>query len=116
MTKSITFDDEAVEELESAAQWYEARRQDLGIDFVRDVREALLRIASRPDTWPLAPNVPEHLNAHRFVLRRFPTQSCLPSMLARFACSRSRTRVANQASGATDSEQQPRPRAQQLLR
>ena len=72
MTKSITFDDEAVEELESAAQWYEARRQDLGIDFVRDVREALLRIASRPRTWPLAPNVPEHLNARRFVLRRFP--------------------------------------------
>lgn len=72
MTKSITFDDEAVEELESAAQWYEARRQDLGIDLVRDVREALLRIASRPHAWPLAPNVPEHLNARRFVLRRFP--------------------------------------------
>jgi plasmid stabilization system protein ParE len=72
MTKSITFDDEAVEELESAAQWYEARRQDLGIDFVRDIREALLRIASRPHTWPLAPNVPEHLNVRRFVLRRFP--------------------------------------------
>src|SRR5262245_51185894 len=72
MTKPITFDDEAVEELESAAQWYEARREDLGIDFVRDVREALLRIASRPHTWPAAPNVPEHLHVRRFVLRRFP--------------------------------------------
>ena len=83
MTKSITFDDEAVEELESAAQWYEARRHDLGIDFVRDVREALLRIASRPHTWPLAPNVPEQLNARRFVSSTSHVLSLLRGMISR---------------------------------
>ncbi|HEU0036277.1 MAG TPA: type II toxin-antitoxin system RelE/ParE family toxin [Kofleriaceae bacterium] len=72
MTKSVTVDDEAVEELESAAQWYEARRRDLGIDFVREVREALRRISSEPQIWPLVPNVPERLGVRRFVLRRFP--------------------------------------------
>lgn len=72
MTKPLRLDDEAVEELEAAAAWYEARRQDLGLDFVATIREALLRIADRPQTWPLAPGVPERLGARRFLLRRFP--------------------------------------------
>lgn len=72
MTKRPTFDDEAVEELESAATWYEGRRKTLGLDFVRHVRDALLRIASSPQAWPLAPGVPEHLNVRHYVLRRFP--------------------------------------------
>lgn len=41
MTKQLSFDDEAVAELEAAAGWYEARRQDLGLDFVAAIREAL---------------------------------------------------------------------------
>jgi hypothetical protein len=53
MTKPLHLDEEAVEELESTAQWYEGRRQDLGIDFVAAIREALLRISNRPRTWPL---------------------------------------------------------------
>ncbi|MBA3393119.1 MAG: type II toxin-antitoxin system RelE/ParE family toxin [Deltaproteobacteria bacterium] len=55
-----------------AAEWYEARRQDLGIDFVTAVREALLRVAEAPQTWPLVRDVPEQLNVRRFLLRRFP--------------------------------------------
>ena len=72
MTKPLSFDDEAVEELGSAAQWYETQREGLGIEFVRAVREALLRIAERPHTWPARPRVSVHLNARQFVLRRFP--------------------------------------------
>jgi hypothetical protein len=48
MTKPLSFDDEAVEELESAAEWYETNKEGLGIEFVHTVREALLRIAERP--------------------------------------------------------------------
>jgi plasmid stabilization system protein ParE len=72
MTKPLRFDDDAVEEMEMAAEWYEARRQDLGIDFVTAVREALQRIADAPQTWPLVRDVPERLNVRRFLLRRFP--------------------------------------------
>jgi hypothetical protein len=39
--------------MDMAAGWYEARRQDLGIDFVTAVREALQRVAEAPQTWPL---------------------------------------------------------------
>lgn len=72
MTKPLRFDDEAVEELESAAQWYETNKEGLGIEFVHAVREALLRISERPHTWPLKAGVPPHLNVKHFVLRRFP--------------------------------------------
>lgn len=72
MTKPLRFDDEAVEELESAAQWYETNREGLGIEFVYAVREALLRVSERPHTWPLKGGVPPHLNVKHFVLRRFP--------------------------------------------
>jgi toxin ParE1/3/4 len=72
MSKRLSFDDEAVEELESAAQWYEAQKEGLGIEFVHAVREALFRISERPHTWPARPRVPAHLNARQFVLRRFP--------------------------------------------
>ena len=72
MTKPLSLDDEAVEELKSAAQWYETNNEGLGLEFVHAVREALLRIAERPHTWPLKAGVPVHLNAKHFVLRRFP--------------------------------------------
>lgn len=72
MTKPLRFDDEAVEDLESAAAWYEPRRQSLGIEFVAAICEALLRISNLPQTCPLVPNVPERLHVRRFVLRRFP--------------------------------------------
>jgi toxin ParE1/3/4 len=72
MTRPLRFDDEATEELEMAAAWYEARRRNLGIDFTTAVREALQRIAATPRTWPLVRDVPERLNVRRFLLRRFP--------------------------------------------
>ena len=72
MTKPLRFDDEAAEELDASADWYEARRRNLGIDFLRVVREALERIADNPQTWPLVRDVPARLNVRRFLLRRFP--------------------------------------------
>lgn len=72
MTKRIRFDHEAAEELEMAAQWYDARRTNLGLDFLAIVRDALERIEDRPQTWPLARDVPVELNVRRFVIRRFP--------------------------------------------
>jgi toxin ParE1/3/4 len=57
MTKPLRFDDEAAEELEAAAAWYEARRRNLGIELV---------------TWPLVLHVPTELQVRRYVLRRFP--------------------------------------------
>jgi plasmid stabilization system protein ParE len=72
MTKPLRFDDEAAEELDMAAAWYEARRRNLGVDFMTAVREALQRIAATPRTWPLVRDVPERLNVRRFLLRRFP--------------------------------------------
>ena len=67
MIKLVRFDDEAAEELEMAAEWYETRRVNLGTDFL-----AVVRVADRPKTWPLARDVPQELNVRRFVLPRFP--------------------------------------------
>ena len=72
MTKPLRFDDEAVEELEVAAEWYEAQRRDLGIEFVAAVREALERVAENPQAWPLVSDVAERHHVRRFLLRRFP--------------------------------------------
>ena len=69
MTKPLRFDDEAVEEMDAAAQWYEARRENLGLEFIAEVRQALTSIANAPDTWPVVRAEPR---ARRFVLRRFP--------------------------------------------
>lgn len=96
MTKPVRFDDEAADELEMAAQWYEARRTNLGFDFLTVVRDGLERIADRPQTWPLARDVPNELGvlAHRgasWILRsarnhcarqsRSPGRCCLHAQL-----------------------------------
>jgi plasmid stabilization system protein ParE len=69
MTKPLRFDDEAVEEMDAAAEWYEARRENLGLEFIAEIRQALIAIANGPHTWPV---VGEDPRARRFVLRRFP--------------------------------------------
>ncbi|HET7499685.1 MAG TPA: type II toxin-antitoxin system RelE/ParE family toxin [Kofleriaceae bacterium] len=72
MTRPLRLDDEAAEELEQAASWYEARRPGLGKDFLAEVRIAFGRICDRPQACPLARDVPPRLGARRCVLRRFP--------------------------------------------
>ena len=61
MIKPLRLDDEAAEELEVAAFWYEARRRRLGRDFVAAFREACRRIARQPLAWSLVPSVPPDL-------------------------------------------------------
>ena len=72
MTKPLRLDDEAAQEFEEATLWYEARRPNLGRDFVAAVREAFARIAESPRAWAFARDVPPHLGVRKCVLRRFP--------------------------------------------
>jgi toxin ParE1/3/4 len=72
MNKSFRFDDEAVEELEVAAQWYEAHRADLGVDFVTAVRGAIQHIVEHPRAWPLVHGVSARAAVRAALLRRFP--------------------------------------------
>ena len=72
MTKPLRFDDDAAEEMEEAAQRYEARRANLGRDFLAAVRAVTDRIAERPATWLLAPGIDPKLGVRRCLLRRFP--------------------------------------------
>ncbi len=72
MTKPLRFDDEAAEELDAAAAWYEARRENLGVELIGEIRQALTAIANAPRTWPHVAGIDEPLRVHRFLLRRFP--------------------------------------------
>ena len=72
MTKPLRLDDDAAEELEVAATWYEARREGLGGDFIAAIRDACHRVIERPDAYSLAAGVPSELGVRRCLLRRFP--------------------------------------------
>jgi toxin ParE1/3/4 len=72
MIKPLRLDDEAAEELEVAAVWYEDRRDHLGLELIAAVREGFQRIAERPQAWPLVRDVPLHFGVRKFILRRFP--------------------------------------------
>ena len=72
MTKPLRFDDEAAEELQLAAAWYERRKRGLGSELVAAVRSAHSSIATNPSAWSLVPGVPPDLGVRRFLLRRFP--------------------------------------------
>lgn len=72
MSKPLRLDDEAAEELDEAATWYEARRPELGIELIHAVRQAFRRIAEAPQAWPLARDVPPHLRVRKLLLQRFP--------------------------------------------
>ena len=71
MSKRVRLDEEAVEELEAAAVWYEARRRKLGLDFIAAVRDAFQKITINPRAWPVVRDVPERFGARHFLLRRF---------------------------------------------
>lgn len=68
MTKRLRFDDEAAEELDMAAAWYETRRDNSGLEFTAAVREALEQIERAPHAWSLAGGVPAWLNVCRVLL------------------------------------------------
>ncbi len=72
MTKPVRFEVEAAEELLAASSWYENERSGLGGDLLRSIYEAVDEIGKRPETFPLAPMVPESIRVRRALVRRFP--------------------------------------------
>ena len=63
----IRFTPEADAELAEACQWYAHQREDLDIEFMERIDEALSRIASNPKSYPIV-----HRTLRRAVVRRFP--------------------------------------------
>lgn len=61
--------DEAAEELQSAADWYDDERRGLGDELLAEASRALASIEDTPMAWPLAPG---SKSARRFVFKRFP--------------------------------------------
>ena len=67
MMRRIVFRPEAETELAEAADWYEARGQGLGADFLRALEAAITTVQRRPTLYPIVFGT-----ARRAVLRRFP--------------------------------------------
>ncbi len=72
MTIEIRFLDEAIEELDDAAAWYQSQRDGLGLTFLAAVDRAVDSIERWPRTGPLAEQVAEHLEVRRAPIARFP--------------------------------------------
>ena len=72
MTKPVTVDAEAAEELADAARWYGRRRPGLGRDLIAAVRRAFATISENPHAFALVADVRPDLGVRRFTLQRFP--------------------------------------------
>ena len=67
MNRRLLFRPEAAEELAAAYDWYEARVEGLGNEFVRAVDACLASIERGPHVYPIV-----HKEVRRALLRRFP--------------------------------------------
>ncbi len=67
MTRRIVFRPEAETELTEAVDWYEARSQGLGAEFLRALDAVLAQVQRHPTLYPIVFG-----NARRATLRRFP--------------------------------------------
>ena len=63
----IRFSSDADAELAEARQWYAHQRQDLDLEFMDSVHEALTRVVHNPHFYPIV-----YRNLRRAVVRRFP--------------------------------------------
>ncbi len=72
MTIEIRFLDEAIEELDGAAAWYQSQGDGLGLTFLAAVDRTVDSIQRWPRTGPLAEQVAEHLEVRRAPIARFP--------------------------------------------
>jgi toxin ParE1/3/4 len=64
---SVFIRPEAAQDVAQAVAWYEARRVNLGIEFVLEVDAAIDRAAESPQKY-----APLHHQVRRVLLRRFP--------------------------------------------
>jgi plasmid stabilization system protein ParE len=67
VSRRLLFRPEAAEELADAYEWYEARVEGLGSEFVRAVDSCLASIERGPYVYPII-----HKEIRRALLRRFP--------------------------------------------
>ena len=67
MSRRLVFRPEAAEELADAYDWYEARVEGLGSEFVRAVDACLASIDRGPHGYPIV-----HKEIRRALLRKFP--------------------------------------------
>lgn len=63
----IRFSSDADAELAEARQWYAHQREDLDLEFMDSVDEALTRVVRNPHSYPIV-----YRNLRRAVVRRFP--------------------------------------------
>lgn len=63
----IRFTPEADAELAEAREWYAHQHEDLDLEFMQSIDEALSRILANPDQYPNA-----YTSLRRCVVRRFP--------------------------------------------
>lgn len=63
----IRFTPDAETELAEAGQWYAHQREGLDLEFMQSIDDALLRIVSNPDVYPIV-----YRTLRRAVVRRFP--------------------------------------------
>ena len=71
--KLLVIEEEAEAELAGSVAFYEERQSGLGLDFERATREALKKIASAPDRWPMGKDGTRH-----YLMERFPIHHPLP--------------------------------------
>ena len=63
----VRFTPEADTELAEAREWYAHQRQDLDLEFMQSIDDALFRIVNSPALYPIV-----HGTLRRAVVRRFP--------------------------------------------
>jgi toxin ParE1/3/4 len=69
---AVRLSPEAVAELAEAAEWYEARRPGLEVDFLTEFERVLPLIGTSPASFPRLMDLPADLGIRRALLPRFP--------------------------------------------
>ena len=72
MNANVRFEDEAEAEYRDAGQWYEDRRERLGIEFFDAVDSTIDRIVAKPAVGSLVRGMPADLPVRRRAVPRFP--------------------------------------------
>ena len=70
--KPVRVEPEAKQELAAATEWYEQRREGLGLELLAEIDAVLTAIGRNPGRFPLYPRVTSDLGVRRAAARRFP--------------------------------------------
>lgn len=69
---SVHFEAEAEAEYFQAFQWYERRRDGLGVEFLDEIDATIRRVLEAPFSGSTVPRLPPNLSVRRLATRRFP--------------------------------------------